>query len=148
RTRVPEGLDQGHPMLPRFDGYYLSDRQRSEEWHAGVHMVEEYFDYLKLFESGVWLRKNHPTQELDFGAYLAGVTDQAIRDGLEGNHPHDQEYDFLHQTGRFSQNGDRLEFLVRLHLLIMHEVRWSLRIVRPELLLSDAGVAYVFRPSD
>jgi hypothetical protein len=133
-------------MGPRFDAYYLSDRQRREDWHAGVHMVEEYVDYLKLFEGGLWLRKARPTPDLDFPAYLRGVTEQAFLDGLAGRHPVDQECDFLHQTGQFTQRGDRLEFVFRDFLVVMHEFRWALRITSPERLVSDSGATYAFYP--
>ena len=106
-------------MVPRFDGYYLSDCQRHEEWHAGVHMVEDYFEFLKLFDDGFWLRKTHPTSDLDFAAYLGGITEQAFRDGLAGRDTLDAEFNFLHQTGRFAQRVDRLEFEFRHFLVAM-----------------------------
>ena len=58
-------------MYPRVDGYFLSGLQRREEWHAGVHMVEDYFDYLKFYEDGRWLRKSYPRDDLDFRGYLS-----------------------------------------------------------------------------
>ncbi len=134
-------------MGPRFDGYYRSDRQHREEWHAGVHMVEDYFAYLKLFGGGFWLRKTHPTSDLDFPAYLRGITEQAFRDGLAGRDSLDEEYDFLHQTGQFTQRGDRLEFVFRHFLVVMHERRWELRVESPERLVSESGAVYTFLPT-
>jgi len=133
-------------MSPRFDGYYRSDRQRREGWHAGVHMVEEYFEYLKLFGNGAWLRKTHPTSDLDFSAYLAGISEQAFRDGLAGRDPLDEEYDFLHQTGQFTQRGDRLEFVFRHFLVVMHERRWELCVESPERLETESRAQYAFLP--
>jgi hypothetical protein len=134
-------------MRPRFDGYYRSGRQRREEWHAGVHMVEDYFGYLKLFGGGSWLRKTHPTSDLDFPVYFSGFTEQSIRDGLAGRHPFDAEYNFLHQTGKFTQRGDRLEFVFRHFLVVMHERRWELRVESPERLVSESGAVYAFLPT-
>src|SRR5262245_10154278 len=88
-------------MEPRYDGYYISELQRSEEWHAGVRMVSEYHQYLKLFKNGLWLSKNYPTPGLDFSTYLSTVTEQAIQAGLGGRDPHDSEYEFLHRIGRY-----------------------------------------------
>lgn len=133
-------------MTPRFDGYFQSGRQRREEWHAGVHMVDDYYEYLKLYADGRWLRKSHPTPDLDFESYLLGMTDQTFCDGEAGRHPYDRERgEELHHTGRFSHVGDELEFLFRGFLIIMHERRWKLRVVSPELLVSDTGAEYVFR---
>jgi hypothetical protein len=133
-------------MRPRFDGYYRSDRQRREEWHAGVHIVEGYFEYLKLFEGGSWLRKTHPTSDLDFPVYLGGITKQSLWDGLAERDLFDAEYNFLHQTGQFTQRGDRLEFLFRHFLVVMHEPRWELRVESPERLVSESGAVYAFLP--
>ena len=132
-------------MGPRFDGYYVSGRQRREEWHAGVHMVEDYFEFLKLFADGFWLRKTHPTPNLDFGAYLSGVTAQAFRDGLAGRDPLDAESDFLHQTGQYTQRRGRLEFVFRHFLVVTHERRWELRVASPERLVSESGAVYAFQ---
>lgn len=68
-------------MNPRLDGYFLSTLSRHEERHAGVHMVFEYFSYLKLFGDGRWLTKNHPTLLLDFRDYLDRVTEKDFEDG-------------------------------------------------------------------
>jgi hypothetical protein len=92
---------------PRFDGYYRSGRQRNEDWHAGVCMVREYVRYLKLFADGRCLHKDYPASDLDFPAYLAGVRARDFEDGWAGRHPLDGEYDFVHQSGRFSQEGER-----------------------------------------
>ncbi len=60
---------------------------------------EDYFAYLKLFEDGLWLRKYHPTPDLDFAAYLGGITEQSFLDGLAGRLPLDVEHNFLFQLG-------------------------------------------------
>jgi hypothetical protein len=130
----------------RFDGYYLSDRQRTEEWHAGVHMVEDYYEYLKLFEDGLFLRKSHPTPDFDFSAYLGKITQQAFQDGLAGRHPLDADYDFLHQTGRFIVRESTLEFEFRHFLVIMHEFRRNMRIISHDRLVSESGAEYAFHP--
>ena len=134
-------------MTQRFDGFFQSGRQRHEEWHAGVHMVDDYFEYLKLYEDGRWLSKRHPTPDLDFATYLSGITDEAFHDGGAGRHPYDRNYDELHHTGRYSRVGDELEFVFRNFLISMHEFRWKLRVVSPELLVSETGEEYVFRPT-
>jgi len=134
-------------MEPRFDGYYLSGRQRSEDWHAGVCMVREYFRYLKLFQHGLWLLKDHPTPDLDFVGYLSGLPPQALEEGLAGRDPLDQEYEFVHQTGTFTLTGDRLVFVSRYFLIIMHERRWVLRVASSERLVSESDAVYVFCPA-
>ena len=135
-------------MHPRFDGYFLSGLQRREEWHAGVHMVEDYFDYLKFYEDGLWLRKSSPRDDLDFRGYLSGVGEQAFRDGLAGRDPLDREYDFVHQTGRYSLTGDRIALTHRYFLIQMFETCWSLRLKSPERLVSESGAVYLFHPID
>lgn len=136
------------PMTPRFDGYFQSGRQRREEWHAGVLMVDEYYEYLKLYEDGRWLRKWHPTPDLDFASYLSGITDETFREGEAGRDPYDRELgEEVHVTGRFTRVGDELEFVSRVFLAIMHERRWKFRVVSTELLVSDRGAEYIFRPT-
>jgi hypothetical protein len=137
-------FNESDPMTPRYDGYYLSALQRSEDWHAGVRMVSEYHRYLKLFEDGRWVCKDHPTPELDFPAYLGSVTVEAFEAGLAGHDPLDAEYDYLHQTGRFTQAGDRLDFVHRHSLIVMHEHRWELRVESAERLAAPDGVTYRF----
>jgi hypothetical protein len=129
-------------MSPRFDGYYLSDRMRSEDWHAGVCMVREYYRYLKLFADGRWLHKDHPTTNLDFSAYLSGVRRRDFRDGWAGRHPCDSEYEFIHQTGRFFRKGERLVFAFRHELIWLHEGCWELRVASPNLLVSESGTVF------
>jgi len=133
-------------MELRHNEYYLSGLQRSEDWHAGVCMVTEYHRYLKLYESGLWLAKDHPTPDLDFPAYLSTVTEQAFQAGLEGRHPLDAEYDFLHQTGRYTLSGDRLEFVFRGFLVVMHELRWELRVESADRLVAGDGTVYLYAP--
>ena len=161
-------------MTPRCDGYFLSGRQRSEDWHAGVCMVKEFFDYLKLFEDRFWLSKTHPTPDLDFPGYLADIgIGQALRLGIADRDPRDEEHDFVHQTGRYALAGDQLELIHRvmfrrlqiteilqLPLPVLEErieqelragqareFRWTFRIVSPERLVSPSGATYVFHPA-
>ena len=110
-------------------------------------MVDDYFEYLKLYEDGRWLRKRHPTPDLDFESYLSEITDETFRDGEVGRHPHDRNYDELHGAGRYSRVGDELEFVFRAYRVEMHEFRWKLRVVSTELLVSETGEEYVFRPT-
>ena len=122
----------------------MTGRLRSEDWHAGVCMVREYVRYLKLFEDGRWLHKDHLAPDLDFPAYLAGVSARDFRDGWAGRHLFDSEYDFVHQNGRFSQVGERLVFVFRHELVGMHELRWELRAESPGRLVSESGAVYAF----
>ncbi len=71
-------------MDPKFDGYYLSDLQRCEDWHAGVCMVKEYFEFLKLFEDGFWLRKTHPSLTWTSQHTSAGLPHGRFRMGWSG----------------------------------------------------------------
>jgi hypothetical protein len=137
---------RGEPVEPRYDGYYLSGLQWKEDWHAGVRMVSEYHQYLKLFETGAWLAKNHPTPDLDFPGYLGTVTEAVFQAGLAGCDPSDENYDFLHQTGTFTRSGDRLEFVHRHFLIVMHEARWVLQVESPERLVDSDGAVYLFTP--
>jgi hypothetical protein len=134
-------------VSPRFDGYFQSERQRREEWHAGVHMVEEYFDYLKLFDDGRWLLKTQPTPEFDFAGYLVAETEEAFRNGLAARDPQDADLDFVHQTGRFTFSADQVELVHRQFLIVMNEARWTLRVETPERLRSQFGAVYHFRPA-
>jgi hypothetical protein len=136
-------------------------------------MVERYFEYLKLYEDGFWLLKTHPTRDFDFQEYLAGIDRQAFREGAVGRDPADRNLDFVHQTGRYSLAGDRLEFvhrhtpptispaeILRLPMALLeerieqelrgnpaHEVRWALRVLSAERLASPSGAVYVFHPA-
>src|SRR5262249_13352477 len=123
-------------MQPQFDGFYLSGRLRSEDWHAGVCWVREYVRYLKLFEDGRWLLRDHPAPDLNFPAYLAGVTEQDFRNGWAGHDPLDREYDFIHQTGQFSQVGDGLLSVFRHGLVGLNELGWEVRVESAEGLVS------------
>ena len=159
-------------MTPRLDGYFLSGRQRSVDWHAGVRMAEVYFEYLKLYEDGFWLSKSHPTPDFDFRNYLAGINEETFREGALGRGPFDRNLDYVHQTGRYSLTGDQLELvhrhrpptitpaeILRLPLALLeerieqelrrnpaHEARWALRVLSAERLKSESGAVYVFRP--
>lgn len=130
-------------MRPHFDGYYLSSRMRSEDWHAGVCMVRDYFRYLKLFADGRWLQADRATSTFDFPSHVAGVRRQDFRTGWAGRHPYDCEYEFVHQTGRFYRKGNRLAFVFRHELIELSEFRWELRIASPHLLVSEAGAVFV-----
>lgn len=136
-------------MNVEFNGYYLSDRYRCEEWHAGVHMVDHFFNYLKLFRDGTYLKKRQETDSLDFPAYVRGVTEQAYVEGLAGKHPLDLNYDRLHTIGRFKILDDRLEFMIRNDQGgRMTEHQWILRIASPVRLVADSGTAYAFHRSE
>ena len=106
-------------------------------------MVEDYFAYLKLFEDGLWLRKYHPTPDLDFAAYLGGITERVSR-RAGWTTPLDMEHNFLFQLGLYTQRGDRLEFVSRHFLIVMHEFRWEIRVKSLERLVSASGVEFAF----
>jgi hypothetical protein len=131
---------------PRADGYFVSELQRSEDWHAGVHMVEEFFDYLKLYDDGRWLRKAHRTPNFDFPGYLEGVTQDAFVKGEAGRDPIGAEGDFVHRTGRYIASSSHVDLLHRHLLVFMHEFRLILRVETPERMVSQSGVVYDFRP--
>ena len=57
-------------MTPLIDGFYLSDRMHSEEWHAGVRMTDDYFRFLKFFHDGFWLRCDHRSALFDFPDFV------------------------------------------------------------------------------
>lgn len=57
------------------DGFYKSNLRTSEEWHAGVKIVEEYFSYLKFLPGLRWISTNwypefNKGEDLDFGEFL------------------------------------------------------------------------------
>ena|ERR1700722_8402265 len=131
-------------MRPRFDGYYLSDRQRTEGWHAGVCMKSEYYRYLKLFGDGVWLWKDHARPDFNFPAFLAGVTEQALKEGLNGRHPYDHEFNFIHQTGRFSLAEDQIVLIFRHDSVVMQELKWELQMKPRNRLVGKGGEVFVF----
>lgn len=130
-------------MTPRFDGYFRSGLQCSEDWHAGVRMVTDYFEFLKLYENGLWLSKNHWSDDLDFPSYLASVDEQTFSEGLAGRHPHDSDRDDLHRTGTWSQAGDRIMFRFCRLLFRMEEFQRELRIVSAEELISEDRIRFV-----
>lgn len=137
----------GTPIRPRFDGYFRSNRQRREEWHAGVHMVDDYFEYLKLYEDGRWLRASRPNADFDFVTYLSGTDEQTFRDGSVGVHPRGVDSDDAHQSGRYRFLDDgSIELHLRAFLGIMHERRWTLRVTSPDRLVSERGAEYAFQP--
>lgn len=80
------------------------------------------------------LSRDGAVPDLDFPACVAGVSEQDFRGGWAGRHPLDSEYDFVHQTGRFTQEGKRLAFVFR------HE----LRVGSPGRLVSESGAVYAF----
>lgn len=134
-------------MIPRFDGYYRSPLLRREDWHAGVHMVEEYYRFLKLFECGTWLAKDHPTPNLDFRRYMEGITEQDFADGWAGRHPYDRNMDFVHRTGRFVPTEDGVGLMWRHDACGgLSEFRWPFRVDTAERIASESGHVYTFYP--
>lgn len=133
-------------MRPRFDGYYTSGFQWREEWHAGVRMVDEWYGYLKLFESGEWIEARHPTSRFDFEKYAARLTERDFEEGWTGRHPYDAEYNFRHQSGRYRLRAEGIEFVFRHKIIELESCKWVLRIDTPERLISAAGSVYTFRP--
>ncbi|MFO0800288.1 MAG: hypothetical protein U0804_22705 [Gemmataceae bacterium] len=135
-------------MNPRFDGYYGSPLLRHEDWHAGVHMVEEYYRFLKFFERGTWLTKDHPKRNLDFPRYLNGVTDQDFTLGWAGRHPYDANMDFAHLTGRFTPTQDGVALLWRHDACgEVREFHWPFRVDKPDRIASESGHVYTFYPT-
>jgi len=57
-------------MSPSLDGFYLSDRIHSEDWHAGIKMTDEYFRFLKFFRGGFWLWCDHRSPGFDFATFV------------------------------------------------------------------------------
>jgi hypothetical protein len=136
---------RGSSVNLRFDGFYLSTRQRHGEWHAGVHMVEEYFQYFKFFANGICVDKSHKTCDLDFMDHVRQITEEELKAGLEGHNRFDESRDFVHRIWRYSVLGDRLEMVGRHFLIIMHEFRLEFRVRSRERFVSEDGTAFTFQ---
>ena len=131
-------------MPLRFDGFYRSGLIRSVDWHAGVEMVEQCYDYVRFFSDGFWLRKSSATPELDFPAYLARVMPAALLEGMEGKHPMGDDGDVLHETGTFRTAGKSVELTIRRREL--PDAVWSMQMLAADVLLGPGGDHYEFHP--
>src|SRR5262249_42920726 len=97
-------------------GYFVSGLICTEDWHAGVRMVDRYHRFLRFFSDGWWLWTDRDSRDgFDFRAFVAALDFTSIRATVPRPSPPtspERDGGHLYEIGSYVLEEDRVRMTI------------------------------------
>ena len=130
------------------DGYYRSDLLRSEDWHAGVRMTDEYYRFVSFFSDQYWIWTDRSESQMDVAEFLSTLDLKHLRENHRRVDPPTtvaRDHNYLYQFGTYGVDRDEIQMTFHSSLADL-DLNFSMKIVGDGEILE--GFGGTFRYSD